>query len=173
MRIPVISCYFYDDITITSYANAANALSGRLFGERDIIGLKNLTRKIVYISIGIGVLLGIVYTIGYRVIPSFFTEDPVVIHYLNIILWMVIIMQPINAIAFAYDGIFKGLGEAKLLRNALLFSTFIVFFPFVWLTKPLDWGIYAVWGSLMVWMLSRGVTLMVLFRRWIKPYLLV
>ncbi len=167
MNIWLFSSFFID-----GYANAANAISGRLFGERDIIGLKNLTRKIVYISIGIGVLLGTVYTIGYRVIPSFFTEDPVVIHYLNIILWMVIIMQPINAIAFAYDGIFKGLGEAKLLRNALLFSTFIVFFPFVWITKSLDWGIYAVWGSLMVWMLSRGVTLMIMFRKWIKPYVL-
>ena len=167
MNIWLFSAFFID-----GYANAANALSGRLFGERNIAGLKLLTRKIVFISIGIGVLLGALYALGYRFIPSLFTEDPVVKDYLTSILWMVIIMQPINSIAFAYDGIFKGLGEAKLLRNALLFSTFFVFFPFVWLTKPLDWGIYAVWGSLMVWMLSRGGTLMVLFRRWIKPYLL-
>lgn len=166
-----INIWLFSAFFIDGYANAANALSGRLFGERNIIGLKTLTRKIVFISIGIGVLLGTIYAFGYRLIPAFFTKDPLVKYYLSSILWMVIIMQPINAVAFAYDGIFKGLGQAKLLRNALLFSTFIVFFPFVWLIKPLEWGIYAVWGSLMVWMISRGGTLMLLFRRWIKPYL--
>lgn len=165
MNIWLFSSFFID-----GYANAANALSGRLFGERNMVGLKVLTRKIVWISIGIGVLLGTTYAIGYRAIPSFFTEDPLVKHYFLSIFWMVIIMQPINGIAFAYDGIFKGLGEAKLLRNALLISTFLIFFPFVWITKMFDWGFYAVWGSLMVWMMSRGGILMVLFRRWIKPF---
>ena len=165
MNIWLFSSFFID-----GYANAANALSGRLFGERNMVGLKSLTRKIVWISMGIGVLLGASYALGYRAIPSFFTNDPLVKHYFLTIFWMVIVMQPINAIAFAYDGIFKGLGEAKLLRNALLLSTFLVFFPFVWISSMFDWGFYAVWGSLMVWMISRGGTLMVLFRRWIKPF---
>jgi putative MATE family efflux protein len=166
MNIWLFSAFFID-----GYANAANALSGRLFGERNMIGLRSLTRKVVWISIGIGILLGTVYAIGYRAIPSIFTNDPIVKYNLYSIFWIVIIMQPINAIAFAYDGIFKGLGEAKLLRNSLLFSTFFVFFPFVWLTKQYDWGLYAVWGSLLVWMMSRGGSLMVLFRQWIKPYI--
>jgi len=165
MNIWLFSSFFID-----GYANAANALSGRLFGERNMNGLKLLTQKIVRISIGIGVLLGSVYFAGYDTIPSFFTDDPLVKHYFLSIFWMVIIMQPINGIAFAYDGIFKGLGEAKLLRNTLLTSTFLIFFPFVWITKMFDWGFYAVWASLMVWMMSRGGLLMVLFRRWIKPY---
>ena len=38
-------------------------------------------------------------------------------------------MQPLCALAFIYDGIFKGLGWMKELRDVLLFSTFIVFIP--------------------------------------------
>ena len=80
-------------------------------------------------------------------------------------------MQPINAVAFAYDGIFKGLGEAKLLRNTLLISTFLVFLPFALLGTYLEWGFYAVWGSLFAWMVSRGGLLAIGFKKWINPYL--
>lgn len=167
MNIWLFSAFFID-----GYANAGNAISGRLYGEMNFKGLKLLARKIVWISIGIGGFLGLVYATLYMKIPDFFSDDPEVKKYLMMILWMVIAMQPVNAVAFAFDGIFKGLGEAKLLRNTLLISTFLIFFPFVWLTKFFDWGFYAVWASLMVWMLSRGGLLAVLFGKWLHPKLM-
>ncbi len=166
-----INIWLFSSFFIDGYANAANALSGKMFGERNILGLKHMARSIVWISIGIGSVLGLIYLSGYNVIPTFFTEDEIVIKYFSSIFWILIIMQPINAIAFAYDGIFKGLGEAKLLRNTLLISTFLVFFPFAWTSAYFGWGFYAVWASLMVWMISRGGLLAILFRRWVKRHL--
>jgi len=165
MNIWLFSSFFID-----GYANAGNAISGRLFGARNFKGLNELTRKIVWISIGIGILLGLVYLLGYSVIPGLFTNDSLVIGYFDSIFWIVILMQPINGIAFAMDGIFKGLGESKLLRNTLLISTFLIFFPVAWISQRLGWGFYAVWFSLAMWMLSRGGLLLLLFRRWFKPY---
>jgi putative MATE family efflux protein len=165
-----INIWLFSAFFIDGYANAANALSGRLFGERNFNGLKQMAKSILWISVVIGSLLGLVYLIGYRSIPHVFTEDEIVIHYFLSIFWMLILMQPINAVAFAYDGIFKGLGEAKLLRNTLLISTFLVFFPFAWLSDYLEWGFYAVWGSLMIWMISRGGLLAILFGKWLKRF---
>jgi Na+-driven multidrug efflux pump len=79
-------------------------------------------------------------------------------------------MQPINAVAFAFDGIFKGLGEAKTLRNTLLISTFFVFFPIAWLNYYFGFGFIGIWLSLLVWMISRGTLLAVIFKKWLKRY---
>lgn len=165
-----INIWFFSAFFIDGYANAANALSGRLFGERNIEGLKNLARSIVGISIGIGSVLALIYALFYTSIATVFTKDIEVTKYFLSIFWLVIIMQPINAVAFAYDGIFKGLGEAKLLRNTLVISTFLVFFPFAWISDYYGMGFYAVWGALTVWMISRGGLLAILFKRWIAKH---
>jgi len=55
-------------------------------------------------------------------------------------------MQPINAVAFVYDGIFKGWGEASYLRNLLWLLTALVFFTsFVFCSITLDGTSIAVW----------------------------
>ena len=166
-----INIWLFSAFFIDGYANAANALSGRLFGERNFVALKNMSKTILKISIGIGLILGLIYLIAYSKIVLFFTNDPVVIEYFLSVFWIVIIMQPINAVAFAYDGIYKGLGEAKALRNTLLISTFFVYFPMVLLSDYLGWAFVGIWISILAWMLSRGGFLAILFRGWLKKHM--
>ena len=165
-----INIWLFSAFFIDGYAKAANALSGRLYGENNISGLKKLSGSILKISVGIGLLLGVVYLLGYNRIVLFFTEDPLVIHYFLSVFWLVILMQPINAVAFAYDGIFKGLGEAKALRNTLLISTFLVYFPLVFLSEYLNWAFIGIWIALTAWMISRGGLLAIVFKRWLRKY---
>ena len=74
-------------------------------------------------------------------------------------------MQPINAIAFMFDGIFKGLGEAKYLRNVLLVATFLGFTPTLLIADYFGLKLYAIWLGFLVWMLIRSSTLVIKFRR--------
>ena len=76
-----INIWLFSAFFIDGYANAANALSGRLYGERNFDLLKNMTRTILFISIFIGSVLGLIYLLFYNLIPGFFTKDPIVIHY--------------------------------------------------------------------------------------------
>jgi MATE family multidrug resistance protein len=168
-----LNIWLFSSFFIDGYANAANALSGRLLGERNFVALKKMVKDVARISVLIGFLLGMIYTLGYTVVPKAFTKDELVGQALMSIFWIIILMQPINAVAFAYDGVFKGLGEAKLLRNVLLISTFLVFFPFVLVTQYLDWKFYAVWAGMMIWMVSRAGFLAVLFQKWLKKRLTV
>lgn len=166
-----INIWLFSAFFIDGYANAANALSGRLFGERNFDVLKSMSLTILKVSVGIASLLGLVYLIGYNQIGHLFTDDPIVIDYFLSIFWIVIIMQPINAVAFAYDGIFKGLGEAKALRNTLLISTFLVFFPISYLGDYLGWAFVGIWISICMWMISRGGLLAIIFNRWLKRHI--
>lgn len=165
-----INIWLFSAFFIDGYANAANALSGRLYGENNLPGLKKMSTTIIKISVGIGLLLAVIYLLGYNRIVLFFTEDPLVIHYFLSVFWLVILMQPINAVAFAYDGIFKGLGKAKALRNTLLISTFLVYFPFIFISEYLNWAFIGIWIALTAWMISRGGLLVIVFNKWLKKF---
>jgi Na+-driven multidrug efflux pump len=73
-------------------------------------------------------------------------------------------MQPINAIAFIFDGIFKGLAEAATLRNLLIVATFLGFLPVLLIADFYNLKLYGIWIAFTVWMLIRASVLLVKFR---------
>ncbi|MBL4655816.1 MAG: MATE family efflux transporter, partial [Bacteroidia bacterium] len=160
MNIWLFSAFFID-----GYANAGNAISGRLLGQNNIGALYKTGIKIIKISVLISLILSAVYILLYNVIGMAFTDDTNVRTIFYSIFWMVILTQPINAIAFSLDGIFKGLAKAKLLRNVLLLSTFLVFIPTIYLTDMANINLYAVWLAFLVWMIARGGCLFYYFKK--------
>ncbi len=74
-----------------------------------------------------------------------------------------------NSVAFLFDGIFKGLGEMKYLRNVLLSATFLGFVPLLYLGKYLGWGLYGIWIAFTMWMCIRGAALVWKFRHKFLP----
>lgn len=159
MNIWLFSSFFID-----GYANAGNAISGRLLGERNYKALWKLGVDLSKYSVVVALILGGVYTAGYTFIGPLFTKDPGVIGLFESVFWLVILMQPIMAVAFTFDGIFKGLGEAKYLRNLLMVATFIGFTPTLMLTDALGWKLHAIWTAFGVWMLYRAGGLLIKFR---------
>ena len=78
-------------------------------------------------------------------------------------------MQPFCALAFIFDGMFKGMGKMKYLRNVLLFSTFMVFVPLLFWLDSLHYKLYAIFIALTVWIIARGIPLIIKFRRLFLP----
>jgi Na+-driven multidrug efflux pump len=96
---------------------------------------------------------------------QFFTTEAAVINAFDTVFWWVIIAQPINAVAFAYDGIFKGLGEMKYLRNLLAAATILGFLPVaVWFHNAQP-GLTGIWVAFTVWMIIRAVAPVIRFRK--------
>jgi Na+-driven multidrug efflux pump len=93
-----------------------------------------------------------------------FSQDPDVLRLFSSIFWIVLLMQPINAVAFVFDGIFKGMAEAVALRDTLLAATFLGFVPALLIGDYFDLGLYAIWIAFTVWMILRGGILVYLFR---------
>src|SRR5690606_36078777 len=102
---------------------------------------------------------------GYNLIGAIFTSDPQVLLLLGSIFWIVIITQPINAVAFTFDGVYKGLGNGKILRNSLIVATFLVFIPVAWIADQLGWELYSVWAAFLAWLIARGLLLALHFQQ--------
>lgn len=164
MQIWLFSAFFID-----GYAAAGSVVAGRLNGERDWPQLYRVSWQVVRMSVTIGAALAVIYLACYGVIGNLFTNDRVVLGLLHGVFWLVILTQPINAVAFAFDGIYKGLGNGKILRNVLLISTFAVFVPVAWATDLMGWQLHAIWASFLVWMVVRGGLLAGHFQKHFKP----
>jgi len=150
------------------YASVGNIVSGKLLGEKNFKKMFLLSKDLVKYTIVIALILGSICFLFYRYFGSLFTDDVVVQNTFYTIFWIVILMQPINAVAFVYDGIFKGLAKATTLRNTLIIATFFGFIPALLIADYFNLKLYAIWIAFAVWMLFRAGILMFLFKKMIK-----
>ena len=160
MNIWLFFAFFID-----GYANAGNAIGGRLLGARDYKSLWRLSKNISLYAILISLMLMAVCGVFYHEIGEIFNKETSVLVLFSSVFWIVLLMQPVNAIAFMFDGIFKGLGEAKFLRNLLLAATFLGFTPVLLIADHYDLKLYGIWIAFFIWMLIRSTALVIKFRR--------
>ncbi|TXG37275.1 MATE family efflux transporter [Seonamhaeicola maritimus] len=160
-----INLWFLGAFIIDGYSSAGNILSGKLFGAKNYKQLVALNQKLIKIGILVGVILAIAGTIIYKPIGLLFTKETEVLNQFYSVFWIVLIMQPICAIAFIFDGVFKGLGKMKLLRNVLLLSTFLVFLPILYALDYFNFKLNGIFIALTFWMIARSFPLLINFRK--------
>ena len=154
---------------IDGYASAGNILAGRLLGAKDfktLYKLSGVLTKYGFLTGGILMTLGF---IGYNFIGEIFTQEPDVLKQFNSVFYIVLITQPLNAVTFIFDGMFKGMGKMKYLRNVLLLSTGFVFLPTLLLFDYFDFKLTAIWIAFTLWIVARGLPLVVAFRKEFLP----
>ena len=166
-----INLWLFSAFFIDGYSAAGNIMGGRLLGAKDYKGLWVLVRKIGLYGILVSAVLMLSAFIFYRPIGSVFSNESIVLNTFYAVFFIVILGLPINAVAFVLDGLFKGLGEMKYLRNTLLVATFLGFIPVLYLGRYLDWKLYGIWIAFTVWMLVRGGALVWKFRKKFLPLL--
>ncbi len=150
---------------IDGYSNVGNIVSGKLLGEKNYEKLWKLSIKLSRYSIVVSIILAVFCAMLYFPTGRLFSQDALVLQSFYNIFWIVLIMQPINAVAFVFDGIFKGLAEAATLRNLLLVATFLGFIPVLLIGDYYNLKLYAVWIAFTVWMSLRAGILVIKFRR--------
>jgi len=164
-----INLWFLGAFIVDGYASAGNILSGKLLGGKEYGLLIKLSNKLIKYGIIIGFILAIVGGLLYYPLGRIFTNDPEVLRAFYNIFWIILAMQPFCALAFIFDGMFKGLGKMKHLRNVLLFSTFFVFIPILFWLDALDYKLYAIFIALTFWIIARGIPLIIKFRKIFIP----
>ncbi|RCW93669.1 MATE family efflux transporter [Winogradskyella arenosi] len=160
-----INLWFLGAFLIDGYAGAGNILSGKLFGAKDYKNLIELSNKLIKYGIVVGVLIATIGAVFYYPIGRIFSNDKAVLSEFYKVFWIILAMQPLCALAFIFDGVFKGLGKMKYLRNVLLFSTLAVFVPIVFWTDHLDYKLYGIFIAFTFWMIARGLPLIINFRK--------
>lgn len=154
---------------VDGYSSAGNILAGKLLGAKDYTSLIILSNKLLKYGFFTGIIMAGLGFAFYNSIGRIFTKDSLVLEQFYDVFWIVILMQPLNAITFIYDGMFKGMGEMKYLRNVLLLSTGFVFMPTLFFFDWLDYKLVAIWIAFMCWILARGIPLILKFRKKFLP----
>ncbi|MEH6406254.1 MAG: MATE family efflux transporter, partial [Leeuwenhoekiella sp.] len=167
----LINIWLFSAFFIDGYAAAGNILAGKLLGAKDYKGLWDLSKKVTVYGLIVAVFLMVLAVFLYKPLGLIFSKEPEVIARYSALFFIVILMQPLNAIAFIFDGIFKGMGEMKYLRNVLLLATFFGFVPALFIGDYFGLKLYAVWIAFSVWMIIRGGALIIRFRKKFKPKL--
>ena len=150
---------------IDGYSSVGNIMSGKFLGEKDHRKIWQLSTQLIRYTLVIALVLGVFCLLFYKDIGRLFTKDQEVLELFYQIFWIVLLMQPVNALAFVFDGIFKGLAEAVALRNTLLKATFLGFIPTLLIGDYFELRLYAIWIAFFVWMILRGGILVYLFKR--------
>ena len=159
-----LNIWFLGAFMIDGYSSAGNILSGKLLGAKDYQTLLKLSRKLTKYGFVIGGCLTIFGGLFYESIGTIFTKDPVVLEKFYASFWIILAMQPLCAITFIFDGMYKGMGEMKILRNLLLLSTGVVFIPVLLVFDAFDYKLHAIWIAFTCWIVVRGFPLILLFR---------
>ncbi|CAM1343250.1 MATE family efflux transporter [Tenacibaculum aestuarii] len=154
---------------IDGYSSAGNILSGKLLGAKAYKTLVILGNRLIKYGFFFGLFLALVGFVLYQFIGRVFTKEAEVLEQFYNTFWIILIMQPICSIAFIYDGMFKGMGEMKYLRNVLLLATGLVFIPTLLFFDSLDYKLYAIWIAFYLWVIARAVPLVVKFRSKFLP----
>jgi len=165
VHVILTNIWLFTTFFLDGYADAGNSLAGKLIGERDYYHLKLLAKKLIKYSLWVALGLSVVFVLFYDKIGLIFTNEPEVLALYHKVFWLLILMQPVGAIAFIFDGIFKGLGWVKFLRNMQLIATFAVFIPVLILLDYFGLKLYAVWTAFWFWMAFRAGSLYVRFAR--------
>ena len=164
-----INLWFFAAFAVDGYASAGNILSGKLFGAQQIHLLVALSNQLIKYALVVGTIIAVIGIVFYYPIGRAFTSETDVLSQFYDSFWIVLAMQPFCALAFVFDGIFKGLGKMKTLRNVLLKSTLLVFIPSLIITDYFGLKLQGVFLAFTLWIIARGLPLIIKFRKQFLP----
>ena len=121
----------------------------------------------------VSVILMVLGFVFYYPIGLLFSKETTVLDAFYGVFFIVLLGLPVNTVAFVLDGLFKGLGEMRYLRNTLLTATFLGFIPMLFFGKYMNWSLTGIWIAFSVWMFIRGGALVWKFRKKFRPMLQV
>ncbi len=125
-----------------------------------------LIRKIFIWAIGISFSFSIVYVLFDQTLLALFTDiDQIKTAAQPYFIW-VQIMPLLSFAAFIWDGIYIGAIAAKPMRNAMFFSSVLVFFPLFYGLQPYIYN-HALWVAFIAFLFARGVFLHVFAKKYI------
>jgi len=149
---------------IDGFAFAVESLTGKYYGKNDQHQLNKCIRYVFYWGIGFAVLYMFAFFLIRNQMIDFFTDDAAVITASLPFVWWLIAMPIPNTIAFIWDGVYIGLTSTKAMRNTMFVATFLFFVPSYYLLHP-SLGNHALWLSMIILMIVRGISLSLLAKK--------
>jgi putative MATE family efflux protein len=141
-------------LALDAVAIAGQAITGRLLGAADARGARDAVGRMVQLSVGMGVVLGVlIFATRHRVVPIF-SDDTQVQDLLAATLVIIAIIQPLAGWIFALDGVLIGAGDNRYIAAAQV-VTVAAFAPLAACVLIFDLGLDGLWWALVGWVIIR------------------
>jgi len=147
-------------------ANAAEVLVGKAKGEKNTNALHKSVSLALFWTAIFALFYSVIFALFDQQLIILMTSIKAIIEYAQHYMMWIVLLPIIACWCYLFDGVYIGLMRAKIMRNSMLFSTFIVFFPMWFVLR--DFGNHALWAAFSLFMLSRGITLAWHYYRYIK-----
>ena len=151
---------------LDALAIAAQTLTGSALGAGDLERTWSLTRRMIQLGLGFGVVTGVVLALGAPVLGHLFVDDPAVVAALTPALLVAALAQPLAGVVFVLDGILIGAGDGRYLAVSGTIVT-AAFVPCALLVASLTSDLGSTVGLVWLWvafcvvfMGGRGVVLL-------------
>ncbi len=149
--------YLLMALTLDGFAIASEVLSGKAIGEKK----HSLFWNSVLLSMLWSGLFAIVITILYGMFGGHLINAMTSITNVQIIaekyLVWVLLATMISVWSYVWDGVFTGARKAMEMRNSMVFSTFLIFFPVWYFSQTLD--NHGLWLAFICFQLARTVSM--------------
>lgn len=152
---------------IDGFAFAAESITGKYFGAQN----KSLLHKAIKLCFYWGLAIGAIYSLTFFVFGEnilwILSSQKEVINEANHYLFWLTLFPIISVIAFVWDGVFIGITASKAMRNTMLISTFLIFFPGYFILHPYFKN-HGLWMAFLLFFVARGLTQTLIAKRLIK-----
>ncbi|PKF61461.1 MATE family efflux transporter [Psychromonas sp. psych-6C06] len=144
-------------------AYAVEALVGKNIGRRCLDKLK----ESIYLTLFWAFIFSLLQLLGFYLFGVWIIEQitsikAVQLEAINYLPWLILI--PLTSmLGFVFDGVFIGMARGTEMRNSMLFSLLVVYFP-AWFLFA-ETGNHALWIAMNAFMLARGLSLWWIFRK--------
>ena len=145
-------------LAVDALAIAAQALVGKSSGRGDPGGTIELADRLLAVGMVVGVALAGLLAGLQPFLGGIFTDDPEVLAQVDGAYWILVLIQPVAAVVFVWDGVFIGAGDFSFLAGAMVVSSAVAC-GLLLLVRPLGWGLAGVWWAITALMIARTVTL--------------
>ncbi len=142
-------------LALDALAIAAQIMISQELGAGQIERARELARRTLIWSLVVGALFAAIMIVLTGPAGRLFTSNAAVLSKLGEIWPIFALMQPLNAIVFALDGILIGAGDTRFLMWAMLPCSLLAFAPLATASLVVGWGIVGVWLAIVAFILAR------------------
>ncbi|UCE01340.1 MAG: MATE family efflux transporter [Candidatus Latescibacterota bacterium] len=156
----LLQLWYLSAYSIDGVALACETLVGNALGAGEASLTRRLIGRATLWGLAISGVYALLYLFGMRLIAAAFTRDPEVVRTVVGLTWIMVLLQPINAIAFVFDGVFIGANDTRFLSLQIAVSCLGVFVPAVLLLAGvLHLGLAGLWIAMALFSTARAVIL--------------
>lgn len=148
--------WFFTAFLLDAYAMVGQSLVAYFLGANQKMEARRVATVVCGWSFGTGIVLMLFMLIGENLVMDIMVPGGAAAAFTGV--WMIAAMvQPINAFAFATDGIHWGTGDYAYLRNVVLVSTISSSLLLFYLESLGTLTLTGVWGVMILWVSVRAL----------------